>query len=62
MDDEDYDVTDEQRRSNVLKLRKLQWDIREKQQKRAKSLVWKQVHDPEELLRALATFNVGEDD
>lgn len=56
MDDEGEVVTDEKRRSNVLKLRKLVWDIKANQAKRHKSLVWKQYHDPEELLRALGTF------
>ena len=56
-------VTEEQRRSNVLKLRKLAWDIKDREAQRLqRTLVWRQHHDPEELLRALATFAVREDD
>ena len=62
MDDDDkYEVTDEQRRSNVLKLRKLIWDINENaEKKRTRSLRWKQIHNPKALLRALETFREDE--
>lgn len=59
-DDKRFEVSDEERRANVLKLRRVQWDIRNDVQK-PKKLVWKHYHDPKALLAALDTFK-GEDD
>ena len=58
-EEEKYEVSDEERRANVLKLRKVQWEIAEKRNK-LKLLEWKQVHDPRALLKALRTFE-GDD-
>ena len=56
--------TEEERKANVEKLLKLSKELKLKRicEPSKSKLVWKQYHDPEELLKALATFAVREDD